>query len=173
MLHFLETPFRLLMLEQKEDEGDLEPEAWSAGSLTDMRGHCTTPGWDWQLPSLQRKARLGNSSAFPSYLQCTPSLGEARLQHIRQCCIATLVMFGFGKKNPKHFQPTLHVPSACSSDDASCWTGMALPGGNQRGPDAAERAQEKTAAIHICGFPCMLQRDTFCLFEKDLMPSWK
>lgn len=68
-----------------------------------------SPSRDQQLPSLQRKARLSDSSAFPSYLQCTPSLGEARLQHIRQCCIATLVMFGFGKKKKNKF------PAHCMS----------------------------------------------------------
>lgn len=52
------------MLEQKEDEGDLEPEAWSAGSLTDMRGHCTIPKLRLAAPQPSEEGMLGQFKCF-------------------------------------------------------------------------------------------------------------
>ena len=160
------------MLEQEEDEGDLEEEAWKSGLGSLPRRQPRTLHHSRAAGSPPAQACSGNSSAFPSYLQGTPSLGEARLQRIGQRCAATLVMFCFGGKI-SHLQPTPHVPGAHSSDRASCRTGLALLGGKQRGPNAAESAREMMADIHVCRCSCVLQRDTSSLFEKDLMPNWK
>lgn len=114
-----------------------------------------------QLPSHPQEGVIGQFQCFSELFAAYMSLGEAGLQR----CVATAVVicFGGGKK-----------PTPRSGDGASCWSGAALRGGKRRGPDAAERAQEVTAATHIGSFPRSLQRVIpFACLKKDLRPNWK
>lgn len=139
MLHFLETPVRLLMLKQKEDEGDLEEEAWSANWLADTRRHCTIPEPNLAAPQPPEEGGLRQFERFSKLSAAYAKFrrGQASAYRTMLCCNAGNVLL-WGEKTP--ISSPHHIPSAHSSHRRFVWTGMALLGGKQRGSEAAERA---------------------------------
>ena len=104
-LHFLETLFRLLMLEQKEDKGDLEVEAWSAGLLTDTRGHCTIPEPSPAAPQPPEEGVLGQFKCFSKLFAVHAKFrrGQASAYRTMLCCnIGYVIPHYFGGKKKKN-----------------------------------------------------------------------